>query len=206
MNSTLCGENLNNMGLLDTNGDGSAYVKYSNGQVKVGAGSADQLSVGGGGVTVANQLTVAGDLNIAGGGQVKTYEYFAYKTLQGTTPVMSASQITVSGTATAGNGATFYYTKQPLRGSGSIVGISLFSEDGTVKSGSLTASLFINGAFQNGAVVAIGTGSLASVGFSKDAIPFSGSGLLTVQLTCSSGYLADVATSCSWGVVVEVEF
>lgn len=194
------------MGLLDTNGDGSAYVKYSGGSVKVGAGNSDQLTIGGGGVTVAQGLQINGDFNPTAGGLVRTYEYFSYKTLQGTTPLMSSSQITVSGTAAAGNGATFYYTKQGLRGSGSILGVTLFSEDGTVKTGALTGTLLINGVPVAGSQVIITTGSLASVGFSKDVLTFAGSALLSMQLTCSAGFTTDVASSASWASIVEIEY
>lgn len=192
------------MAIVDSNGDGSVYVKSSGGQIKIGAGGADQVSVGPGGSSFAGGVTVSGDLNASAGGMVKTYEFFSYRTLQGATPVMSSSQFTVSGTAAAGNGLTFYFTKQPLRGSGSILGVTLYSEDGTIKSGSLTGSVFVNGTLAT--TLILSTGSIGSVTLSKDAVTFNGSSLMTVQLTASAGYLTDVALSCSWGALVEVEF
>lgn len=190
---------------LNTNGDGSVYINGTNGSVRIGAGSEDRLTVGAGGVTVANQLTVQGDLNAASG-QSKEYRYYSYRTLQGSTPFMTASSYFFSGTAAAVGTQQFIYTKQALRGSGSLLGLTLFSEDGTVKSGSLTASVYINaGASALGSVI-ITTGSISSVTYAKDAATFNGSSLMTVVLTCSSGYLTDVALSCSWTLMAEVEF
>ncbi len=192
--------------MINTNGDGSVYINGTNGSLKMIAGNTEQMSVGAGGVAVANQLTVQGDFNAAGGGQSKEYRYYSYQTKQGSTPFMTASAYYFSGTAAAVGQQQFIYTKQALRGSGSLLGLTLFSEDGTVKSGSLTASIYINaGASALGSVI-ITTGSISSVTYAKDAAAFNGSSMMTVVLTASSGYLTDVALSCSWTLMAEVEF
>jgi len=109
-----------------------------------------------------------------------------------------------SSSLTAGVGAK-YFTRVPLRSSGSIIGISLVAEDGVVKSGSLSASVNINGVPM--ASLLMFTGAIASTTFAKDTYAFNGNSYLTLQLTASDGYYTDLAvTSCSFTCVVDVEF
>lgn len=192
--------------MINSDGDGSIYVKGAGGMIKIGAGDADKVTVGRTDTTVSNQLSVTGDLNCSAGGQRKSYNFYSYQTKQNGFMTMTASSYYFSGTAATVGQQQFIYTKQALRGSGSLLGLTLFTEDGTVKSGSLTASVYINGGASALASVVIVTGSIASVTYAKDLYTFNGSSLLTAVLTGSSGYLTDVALSCSYTLMVEVEF
>jgi hypothetical protein len=190
------------MAIIDSNGDGSVYIKSVNGSIKIGAGGADQVSVGAGNVTFTNSVISTGDL-AAAGGFVKSYTFYGYRVLQNSYPLMTSSMMH-SSSLTAGVGAKFF-TRIPLRASGSIVGISLVAEDGVVKSGSLSASVNINDVPV--ASLLMFTGAIASTTFAKDTYAFNGNSYLTVQLTASNGYYSDLATlSCSFTCIVDVEY
>lgn len=194
------------MALLDSNGDSSVYVKADNaGNVKIGAGGQDRVVVGRNSTSITGDVNISqGDLN-AVGGYVRTYQFVHMRTLQNSTPVMTGSVIQLSGTAAAGNSTMKFLTRVPLRGSGSIIGISLITEDGTVKSGSLSASVFVNGTY-TGASLLMFTGTVASTTFAKDTYTFNGNSYLQVQLTASDQYHNDLVASCSFLCNVDVEF
>lgn len=190
--------------MLNSNGDGSSYVKYVEGQgVAVGAGGSTQ-------VTVTPQNTIfSNDINAQAGGLVKSYEFYSLRLTQGVTPLMTASFMQFSGTAAAGNANTTYFTKVGLRKAGSIVGAMIYCENVSagIEAGAITASLLIGGV-PTGATVICGSGSTSNVAhFGKDTYSFGQGALLTVQLT-SSADLQCVASaiSGSWTVVVDTEY
>jgi len=187
--------------MIDSNGDGSVYVKGSGGTIQIGAGNATIVTVGRSSTTVVNDLVVTGDLG-ASGGYVRSYSVYGFRVLQGAFSLMTSSMIH-SSALLAGTGMK-YLTRIPLRSSGSIIGISIVAEDGIVKSGSLTASININDI----PVASLGmfTGTMASTTFAKDLYAFNGNSYLTVALTASTGYLNSLEiTSCSFTCIVDVE-
>jgi hypothetical protein len=162
--------------------------------VEIGTNGSAKLTIDQGG-----QVTLTGDLNAAGGNQVN-YTFFRNNVLQGTFPHMTSSFLT------GGFGAASVYLRQPLRKNGSIVGITIYTEDATVKSGSLSASVTINGSTVVGASTAIPTGTIVGASFAKDTYSFSALSTLGVQFSASTGYFTDKdPLSGSWLAVVTVE-
>src|SRR3990167_7113047 len=198
---------------LPSNGDGSAYVKYSGRNVVIGAGGSDVLTVGSNSVTVAKELNISGDLSASGDlnatkGQIRSYTFTFLEHLQLTYPFMTASILEISGAA-ALHGQRVTSLAYPMRQAGSIVGISLYTPDGVIKSGALTGTVFAGSAGTTATAARIGanTGSVNSVSFAKDVNTFSANDLLRIQLTSSSGYLCEPdVTSASFIAVVDVEY
>mgnify|MGYP001558527516 CR=1 FL=1 len=192
--------------MLPTGGDGSAYVKYSNGNVVVGAGSVDRLTVGNGTVTLAGELSASGDLNV-GGGQMHDYDFVAYRVRQSSTPIMSSSIFDFSGTAALGNSQRVVFTRVPLAKAGSVLAVSLLTQDCTVKSGSLSGTVLIDGTPNANAWVGMHTGTISTRRLTKDIASFEAGSYLELQLTASSGYLTDTdPTSGSFIAIVTVEY
>jgi len=192
------------MAIVNSNGDGSVYVKTSGRNVIIGAGGETILTVSPGNVT-AQALTVTGDV-VSAGGLVRSYNFMNYKVLQGTYPLMTASQVTISGTAAQGNGLTLYYTKVPVINSGSLLGIAVYSEDGTIKSGSLVATVVKNGT-KTGAALTMTTGSVNYTTWTKDTYTFVGGDVLQIELSATAGYLNDIdVLSCSFLARLDVEY
>src|SRR3990167_1878089 len=106
---------------MNTNGDGSAYVKYSNGNILIGAGSADKVTVAPGSTTVTNDLIVSNaDINAAGGFK-RDERFFKLRVLQGSYPMMSASILSA---AQGGVKGFMAFTKFLLIRNGSVVGFA----------------------------------------------------------------------------------
>ena len=188
---------------MNTNGDGSAYVKYSNGNIVIGAGSADKVTVAAGSTTVANDLTVsAADINAAGGFQ-RDERFYKLRVLQGSFPMMSASILSA---AQGGVEGFMAFTKVPLIRAGSVVGLALLCQDATVKSGSLSGTVRINGT-PTAATVGMNTGTIAYTTYTKDTHTFTAGQYLEVQLSASTEYLTDTdPNSGSFMAVVSVEY
>ena len=186
--------------MINSNGDGSAYVKYSNGGVVIGTGNSDRLTVNN-----LGDVTVSGDLNVAAG-MVRDAQFVSYRVNQGTTPLMSSSIVDFSGTAALGNSTRIVFTRIPLMRAGSVLGISLLTQNCTVKSGSLSGTVLISGV-PTAATVGMNTGTIATSVFNKDSITFGANSYLEVQLTASSTYLTDLdPTSGSFMCLVSVEY
>lgn len=186
--------------MLSSNGDGSARIKYlDNGSIEIVTNNVQRMVLG------SNGVTVTGDL-AASGGYVRSYQFFRNNVLQNTTPVMTASVIDFSGTAAAGNSTRTVYMGIPMLKAGSVVGIALYTGTATVKSGSLSGTITIDGS-PIAATIGIHTGTVATNTFAKDTYTFNAGQVLRVQLTASSTYLTDLdPTSGSWIAVVDVEF
>ena len=187
--------------MIPTGGDGSAYVKYKNAGIVVGAGSTDQLTVG------RDETTVANDLSVLGGGQLHTLVYARTSVLQGTAPFMTASQMSGSAVGMA----RLNFVSVPMRKAGSLVGISVWAgaNGGLVKSGTLTATVCNGtaGTTVTSLTAAMTTGSVGTGTVVKDLVTFAANDLISVQLTASSAYLSEPdVTSASFYCLVDVEY
>ena len=201
---------------IDTNGDSSIFIRGSKGSLELGAGSKTQVNVTANSTAVANNLVCNGDINAVAGGMQKNYEYVSIRTQAASTPLMSATFMNISGGSS--NGVQFAWTKIPVRNTGSVVGLCLVSEDGTVSSGSaaaataLTATILLNGSPLTGTdgslcKIAVASGSsLNVITFPQYMYPFPGASYLQVQLTASIGFTTSVLSSASWLMYMDVEY
>src|SRR3990167_2135249 len=168
--------------MLPTNGDGSARIKYlGNNKIEIVTGNGQRVLVG------EAETKFFNDVNMAGGGMARFAMFVKTNVLQSTTPIMTASIVDFSGTAGAGNGTRTVYLKRPLPKNGSLLGLTLYTED-TVKSGSLSGTILIDGV-PTAATLGMNTGSVAYTTWAKDTYTFSAGAVLSVQLTASSTYL-----------------
>lgn len=119
---------------------------------------------------------------------------------------MTSSIVQFSGTAAAGNATDFRFTRIPLPKAGSILSLTLMTQGMTVKSGSLSGTVVINGS-PTSATVGMNTGSIVTAQFAKDSVTFAANSYVEVQLTASTGYLTDLdPTSGSLMGLVVVEY
>lgn len=184
---------------FNTNGDGSAYVKYSGKNIVIGAGDADRVTVSPGNVTMTNDIDAVG-------GYQHDFMFFRRNLLQTAGVFMTSSVALFSSSTSYMTGSVF--TRVPMLRGGSVRGISLLTQDCTVKSGSLSASVLVNGVFAG--AVGMNTGTIGTATFAKDTYPFTAGQYIEVALTATvgaAGYFTDVdITSGSWLGVVTVEY
>ena len=164
--------------MLPTGGDGSAYVKYSNGGVVIGSGDSDKVTV-----TKDGDVVITKDLSVTGG-QTSQLLYRS-------NPFQNARQNMSSSVAHLAEGLT---RQAPVR-AGSVVGLGMYSQNSTITAGALTASITINGIQQSGItlIMTAGTGSVATL--SKDSMTFSAGAGLGIVLTASADYESSVAVT-----------
>ena len=194
---------------MNTNGDGSAYVKYSNKNVLIGSGDADKITVAPNSVTLAADLLMtSNDIN-SQGGQVSGRNYFFLHLKQNQHAHMTASTL-LSGTTGLFGGAVDVRDRLMMR-AGSVLRLGLYSPNGVsnaFRSGALTASIMVDGVNQSLSLICIPTGSqfLSSL-TSKDTVTFSASQLLGVSITASADYGSEalLGTSASWIATVLIE-
>ena len=184
---------------FDTGGDGSAYVKYSGKNIVIGAGDADRVTVTPGNVTMTNDIDAAG-------GYQHDFQFTRRNLLQTAGVFMTSSMALFSSSAGGMTGSIF--TRVPMLKAGSVRGIAILTQDSTVKSGSLSASVLINGVFAG--AVGMSTGTIAVASFAKDTYPFTAGQYIEVAMTATvgdSGFFTDInLTSGSWLGVVTVEY
>lgn len=184
---------------MNSDGDGNVYVKYSNGSVVLGAGNSDRVTV------TSQDVDVAGDIDAAGGYQ---HDFqFTRRNLLQTAGVFMTSSIAYLSTSALGISASIF-TRVPMLKAGSVRGVALLTQDCTVKSGSLSASVLVNGTFAG--AVGMNTGTIGTATFAKDTYTFTAGQYIEVALTATvgdSGYFTDVnLTSGSWLCNVTVEY
>jgi hypothetical protein len=191
--------------MLNTGGDGSSYIKYtSRNKIEIVTGDSARVTVQDGTTTVANDLAVTGDLN-AGGGRMKGLTFFKNGVEQGARNMTMTASI-MSGNQSAGQGNYKVFTKIPCRAAGSSLGVTLYTENCTVKSGSLTGTVYVDGS-PTAAKVMIATGTVASQTFTKDTYTFAANQTISLVLSGASGYHDDIdATSGSFMAIVDVEY
>ncbi|MDP3763689.1 MAG: hypothetical protein Q8Q92_03510 [bacterium] len=184
---------------FNTNGDGGAYVKYSGKNIVIGAGDADRVTVSPGNVTMTNDIDAAG-------GYQHDFMFYRRQLLQTAGVFMTSSIAFLSGATTGFTGSVF--TRVPMLKAGSVRGVSLLTQDHTVKSGSLSASVLVNGVFAG--AVGMHTGTIGTATFAKDTYTFTAGQYIEVALTATvgdSGYFTDKdIVSGSWLGVVTVEY
>lgn len=189
--------------VMNTNGDTNAYVKYSGGNIVIGAGGADKVTVAPNSTTLTSDLLLTNNDINAGGGYLQSFTLYGVDVLQSTFRLMSSSMLTGSPGTSSG---LRIFTRVPMCRSGSIRGLALSTENATVKSGSLSGTVNVNGTPQ-AATVGMHTGTIAYATWAKDTYTFNAGQYLTVQLTASSGYLTDTdLTSGSFVGILTVEF
>jgi len=190
---------------FETGGDASVYVKADGGSVKIGAGERDKLIVSVGSVSASVDIVTGGDIN-SRGGTSHEHKFLSYRVNQGTTPMMTSSIVDFSGTAAAGNGTRIVFTQVPMLRAGSVLGIGLLTQNCTVKSGSLSGTVNINGT-PSAATIGMHTGTIATRLLDKDSVTFTAGQYLELQLTASSVYYTDLElTSGSFQGFVWVEY
>lgn len=184
---------------FNTDGDGRSWVKYSGGNIVIGAGDADRVTVSPGNVTMTNDID-------AGGGYQHDFQFTRRNLLQ-TAGVFMTSSVAYLSTSALGISASIF-TRVPMLKAGSVRGISILTQDSTVKSGSLSASVLVNGTFAG--AVGIHTGTIATATFAKDTYTFTAGQYIEVAMTATvgdAGYYTDYAlVSGSWLGVVTVEY
>lgn|SRR3990167_5042598 len=181
---------------FDTGGDGNAYVKYSGGNIVIGAGGTDKVTVAPGDVTLSSDI-------IAAGGLTKNHSFYKVRLRQGSFPVMTSSIL--SGARDAEDRAVF--TRIPLPKAGSVLSISLITQDCTVKSGSLSGTITISGTPSATGTVGMSTGTIVYNTFAKDLVTFTAGQYLEVQLSASTTFATDLdPNSGSFHCVVALEY
>src|SRR3990167_3107149 len=108
---------------FNTNGDGGAYVKYSGKNIVIGAGDADRVTVSPGNVTMTNDIDAAG-------GYQHDFQFYRYNMLQ-SAGVFMTSTIVFSSASAMFTGS--FFTRVPMLKAGSIRGISILTQNATVK-------------------------------------------------------------------------
>jgi len=191
--------------MLPSNGDGSARIKYlPGGNIEIVTGNTQRMLVSNGSVQVLTDLSCSGDMEFKGGLR-RSYQFYHLDTGQASYAHMTASTVQLSGAAEV-DARQITFLRVPMLKAGSVLGVSLYTETCTVKSGSLTGTILVNNS-PTAAKVIVSTGTLASQQFSKDSYTFTAGQTLGVQLSCSAGYLTDTdPLSGSWMAVVDVEF
>ena len=184
---------------FNTNGDGSAYIKYSGKNIVIGAGDADRVTVSPGNVTMTNDID-------AGGGYQHDFQFTRRNLLQTAGVFMTG---TVGYLSTSAGGITgSIFTRVPMLKAGSVRGVALLTQDCTVKSGSLSASVLVNGTFAG--ALGMHTGTVGVATFAKDTYTFTAGQYIEVALTATvgdTGFHTDFdIRSGSWLAVVTVEF
>lgn len=185
---------------FNSDGDGNAYVKYSAPNVVIGAGGADRVTVSAGNVTMTNDID-------AGGGYQHDFQFTRRYLLQTAGVFMTSSVAYLSTSAGGITGSIF--TRIPMLKAGSVRGISLLTQDCTVKSGSLSASVLVNGTFAG--AVGMHTGTVGVATFAKDTYTFTAGQYIEVALTATvgdgTGFHTDFdIRSGSWLANVTVEY
>jgi hypothetical protein len=138
------------------------------------------------------------DLN-APGGYAQTLTLTNVRMIQNTYSSMTASMVTSSLQPEKA------FTRIPMVRAGSILGLVLYTEDGLVKSGSLSASVTLDGA-NTAVTLGMNTGSAGTATSAKDAVTFTAAQAIGVSLTASSTYLCEPdVTSASFMAAVLVE-
>ena len=182
--------------MLSSDGDGSAWVKYSGKNVVIGAGDADRVTVSPGNTTLSNDIS-------PNGGLARDYSFYKVRLRQASFPVMTSSYL--SGARDAEDSAVF--TRIPLMKAGSVLGIALITQDCTVKSGSLSGTITISGTPSATGTVGMSTGTIAYNTFAKDLITFTAGQYLEVQLSASTTFATDLdPNSGSFHCLVSVEY
>jgi hypothetical protein len=195
--------------MLPTGGDGSAVIQWNatSKQWEIKVGNTNKVTVARETITLSPAVTFSSDVTIPGGAP-QTFMFAKEYVLQGATTQMTASIM---------SGATeeLIQTRYPMVRSGSILGLTLYSEQGLVLSGTnsqLTASVTLDGA-NVAATVILGTGSVGHFITAKDTsgLTFNGGQTIGVSLTASDAYESQhsvrlASVSASWTAAVLVEF
>ncbi len=191
---------------ISSNGNGNVSVKFVEPNiVRITAGNETVADFKPTGVELSKDLS-------APGGHHHVLTFSKYSLIQGQSTAMTASliqQINVSGSLVSN---VLAQKGVVMVRPGSIVGISLNSENGTAStvflSGALTASVTLDGANTSFQLVATPSGSRFVTTQAKDTTAFSASQLIGVSLTASAGYGSDQLSgvSASWVASVVVEF
>jgi len=194
------------MSLFPTGGDGGTTIKYvSRNIVRVVAGNVNVVDFKPGEVNVATKLVSAGlyssaDVSVSGG-QAQSLMFAESHLLQSEFAEMTASVTVV----TSSNTTHQAFTRVPVVRSGSILGLVIHTQDGTIKSGAFSASVTIDGA-NTALTLGANTGSTVGVTAAKDVYTFNGFQTIGVTLTASADYLCEPdVTSCSFLATVLVE-
>lgn len=188
--------------MLSTGGDGSAAIKYNTTtrQWEIVTGNTNRVVVSDTVTTVSNDLTVSGDLSSTGGA-AQSFTFVNSRTLQGAFAEMTASVAVV----TSSDATHQSFTRVPMVRSGSILGFVIHTQDGLVKSGSLSASVMIDGV-NTALTIGMNTGSVAGATAAKDTYTFNSLQTIGISLSASSTYLGTPGvTSASFIATVLVE-
>jgi ribosomal protein S21 len=178
--------------MLLTGGDGSSGVKFVEpNSVRISVGGDVRINVTPESTAIANHLSVAGDLQ-ATAGFVKSYQFTKLAPAAASTPMMSSSF----------NG-TYDFIKIPMRAAGSVIGVTLYTENGSVAAGAITGSVGIDDVLASTTSVKIGAGKIGSVTLAKDALTFAANSVLSMHLTSSAAYNGGGG---SWMAIVDVEY
>ncbi|MEK6879960.1 MAG: hypothetical protein AABY22_10150 [Nanoarchaeota archaeon] len=187
---------------FNTNGDPSAYIKYVDKKVVIGAGDADKVTVTQTSVDLASDVSMTNNDINARGGYAQSFVYVCNNVLQNTFRSMTSSIAYVSNSL-----PDTKYDIIPLVRSGSVLGIALSVQNTTqtVKSGALSASVMLDNANVS-LTLGMNTGSVATATTTKDTVTFNPGQRLGVSLSASSAYLCEPnATSASFICTVLVE-
>src|SRR3990167_3908786 len=184
--------------MIESGGTGRAWVKINNGRdVEIASDGSARVTV------TANETTLSNDVTAAGGFRMPLV-FTHGKTLQNQRTLMTSSVTVVS--SSVANSPDRFMTRIPVDRAGSVVGLSLWSYDGIITAGALTASVTIDGAVPSTtALLIMTTGSNKATTYSKDATVFSSSQQIGVSLSASADYLNTIAASASWMASVVIE-